>query len=209
MNGSMSRMTVDQAFVLGFKQQRAGNIKAAEALYRQILDVQPQHQQALVWLAKLSFDFGSKDEAAELMRRAIAVNPAAAIYHTTLGMFLSGNGKFDESIAAYRQAIALNSQTPEVYKNLAIALKEVGQLDEAIEAYRQSLALRPEALTASNLLYALHAHPDYDAKRLYEEHVRWNDTYAQTLAPADAKFDNDRAPGRRLRIGYVSADFRS
>jgi len=40
------------------------------------------------------------------------------------------------------------------------------------------------------------------------EHDAWNRIHAQPLAPLIPKHANDRSPGRPLRIGYVSPDFR-
>src|SRR6185312_15451013 len=52
-------------------------------------------------------------------------------------------------------------------------------------------------------LYAVQFYPDYDARRIYEEHIRWNHVCARPLAPAAYEHSNDRNPDRRLRVGYV------
>ena len=51
--------------------------------------------------------------------------------------------------------------------------------------------------------------PGYDkARPIYEECRRWNQQHARPLAKFIRPHGNDTAPERRLRIGYVSPDFR-
>src|SRR5262249_43968490 len=61
---------------------------------------------------------------------------------------------------------------------------------------------------ASALLIILQYHPGYDARAVYEESKRWNDTLVKRLAPNRfTSWANSRDPSRRIKIGYVSPDF--
>jgi len=79
----------------------------------------------------------------ESLRRAIALNPAAADYHSNLGVVFADAGQFDEAIAEFQSAVSLRPENAETLGNLGNALQAKGELDEAIGIYGKALALRP------------------------------------------------------------------
>ena len=115
----------------------------------------------------------------------------------------------EAAIAALGRAIELRPDLAEAHANLGQALKDVGRLDEALVALRRAVAMRPDlARAASSLVYALHFHPDYDAQAILAEHQAWARAHARPLAAEIRPHENDRTPERRLRVGFLSPDFR-
>ena len=129
--------------------------------------------------------------------------------HSNLGIVLWDQGRLDEAIAACHRAIALKPDLAEAHNNLGNALKDQGRLDEALACFRRAVELKPDdSGAASNLVYSLHFHPDHDAPAILAEHRRWDAQFAAPLARLILPHTNEAAPDRRLRIGYVSPDFR-
>jgi predicted O-linked N-acetylglucosamine transferase (SPINDLY family) len=58
----------------------------------------------------------------------------------------------------------------------------------------------------ANRLFHWIYHPDLSAQEICAEHIRWGNQFAALGQEGFA--DHDRTPKRRLRIGYVSPDFR-
>ena len=204
-----SAMTIDETFQLALERHRAGDLPRAEALYREVLRQQPNHVEALHLFGVVAGQIGRLDGAIELIRRAVQIRPDFPEAHNNLGNALKRAGQLDAAESAYRKSLELKPDYAEAWANLGNALRDVGRLDEAIAAYREAMRLRPDLAGAhSNLILTLHYHPDYDGRMIHEELMRWNARHGEPLKKFIRSHDNDRDPERRLRVGYVSPDFR-
>jgi predicted O-linked N-acetylglucosamine transferase (SPINDLY family) len=141
-------------------------------------------------------------------RQVLAVQPNLAEGHFRLGDALMGQGKLDDAVAAYRQAISMKPDFAEAHSNLGNALFGQHRLEEAVAAYRQAIGIRPDFAGAhSNLLLCLNYDDQLTKDHLLAAHREWDERYGER-APTFTTYDNDRDATRRLRIGYLSPDFR-
>jgi protein O-GlcNAc transferase len=145
-------VTIPQAFDLAVQHHRAGRLAEADALYRQILAVQPNHADALHLLGAIAHQVGRDEFAVECIRRAIGVNPAGLHYYIDLGNALATQGQLDEAGASYRRALQFRPDYPEAHINLGNVLRDQGRIDEAIASYRRALQLKPSSHQAHNSL---------------------------------------------------------
>ncbi len=193
---------------LGNALRDKGQWDEAIIAYQNAVAINPRFADAFTNLGAALSDKGCFEESMAACRRAIELQPDLPMPHCNLGRALVGLGHYDDAVAAYLQAIACKPECATAHNNLACAFKDMGKLDQAIVHYRRATTFAPgNAEYGSNLVYTLHFQPDYDAPAIRRELRRFSQRYADPVRQFILPHDVCRTPGRRLRIGYVSADF--
>lgn len=201
-------MSIAETFKQALNQHQAGDLAQAERGYRQVLDLDPGHVDALHLLGVLAHQTGRNDIAVKNIQDALRLRPNFAEAHFNLGIVYGELGNQDEEAACFEQAARCKPNYAQAQVLLGNACKELGRIDEALAAYRAAAQLRPNAADVrSKLILLLNYHPAYDPPRILEECRRWNELFAEPLQASIEAHGNDRDPNRRLRVGYVSAGF--
>ncbi|HEX4054504.1 MAG TPA: tetratricopeptide repeat protein [Tepidisphaeraceae bacterium] len=197
------------AFNLGNALSGRGQYDQAVEMFRRAIALDPAMVDAHNNLGNALQLLRKYKEAAEAYLAALKQKPDYITAYSNLGSTLRTMGKVDESIAAFEQAIRLQPEFHLAHSNMGNSLKDAGRLDEAIAAYRRAIGLEPkDHASHSNLVFAVQYHEDYDSAEILREALRWNALHAQKLKNEIHPHENDRTRDRRLRIGYVGADFR-
>ena len=187
----------------------AGDLdRAVEALRRAIVlrpNHGPSHHNLGVTLEKL----GRSDEAEQAYRRAVELQPREARFHHHLGNALRKQQRLEEAALAYRQALSHDPKLADAYTCLAAVVGQRGLAAEAIAYSRKAVELNPDDASAhSNLLFVLQYDETLPPERLFDEHLAWASRHEMPVLNRHRTHANDPSPERRLRLGYVSADFR-
>jgi predicted O-linked N-acetylglucosamine transferase (SPINDLY family) len=155
--------SLQQTMYLAWQHFQAGRFEQAEELFQQILQVEPNHVDALHLLGLICWQKGQTQRAVEYLQAAVRLKPDFAEAHNNLGSALAILGRSAEAVASYQRALALKPQYVEAYSNLGNALREQGQLAEAEASLRQALRLRPDSAEANhNLAIVLQAQGKLD-----------------------------------------------
>jgi predicted O-linked N-acetylglucosamine transferase (SPINDLY family) len=185
-----------------------GLLEEAVSACRTAIGLIPNSAEAHRYLANALFDQGRLDEAIAACEAALRINPHSAEALNTLGNALAGKDRVEEAIGAFQQALRLKPDYADAWNNLGNALSGDGMAEQAIAAYRKAMALRPKKSNYhSNLLLTMLYAPGTSAPAILEESRRWAQRHAYPPPSARRAHHDDRTPGRKLRIGYVSADF--
>lgn len=191
---------------LGSTLKESGRLDEAEVSLRRALQIKPDYAEAHYNLGNTLKELGRPDEAEASYRRALQIDPDYAKAHSNLGAALHEQGRRAEAEACCRRAIELAPEYAPAHQNLAIVLAYLSDFDEVVAESNLALHLKSDAAVDwEQRLYIYSYHPDLSAEEIYAEFVRWGDRFADPVVDFSA---HDRTPGRRLRVAYVSPDFR-
>ena len=135
-----------------FQRARAlhgeGKFSRAQALYQEILAVQPDQLDALMLSGVLAGQTRDFQWAIRLFDKAIAIDPKNPATHCNRGLALQELKRFDEALDSYDRAIALKADYAVAHFNRGAVLKELDRWDAALESYDRALALDPSFVSA-------------------------------------------------------------
>lgn len=199
----------DSLNLLGVIALQTGNAESALALVQRAVALRPDAPACRNNLGQILERLGREDEAIRCYEAAIELDPEYAEAHNNLGLARQRQDRLAEAESSYRKAIDLDPRYAEPHTNLGNLQKDRGELDAAIASQRRAAELRPDlAALGSNLLLTLHYHAGCSPADLEREHRAWAERHVAPLARARRPHANVPEPERRLRVGYVSPDFR-
>jgi protein O-GlcNAc transferase len=196
---------IDKAQLL----QAAGRIYEAIMLYEAGLKLSPNSVAAHnnlggCYLLKLR-----AHEAIVAFEAAATLWPLSPKPRNNVGVCLKEMGQIDEAIVQFQKSVQLDPTYADAYCNIGSAYASVAENHRAIEAFRQTLNVKPDfAAVGSNLLMCTLSPPDISREQVLTEHVDWARRHALPLRNQLVRWNNDRSPHRRLKIAYISPDFR-
>jgi len=140
--------TIAEALDAAVRHHQAGRAAQAEAIYRQILDVEPDQPDALHLLGVVYSQRGDPATAIDYIGRAIGRRPREAVYLTNLAIAYRALGRLDEAVASLRRAIELRPDLADAHYHLGLTFQQRGMLDEAATCYGRVLEMEPRSVQA-------------------------------------------------------------
>ena len=114
-----------------------------------------------------------------------------------------------DGLRASRRSVAAEPNWSEAHKGLGQALYRSGELDAAIAAFERAVEVDPTNDAAdSHALYCRLFRGTDSPIDLRSLHERWADRHTAGITPLPPAIV-DPSPDRRLRVGYVSPNFRN
>ena len=132
--------SIETEFQTALAHHQAGRLADAERTYRGILARHPRNADVLHLCGVVHAQTGRFDAAAELIGRAIDINPSAGFYRNFANA-LRDSGQLDRAAQAFRQAICFEPGDAELHNRLGAVLLALGQFDEAISACRETVRI--------------------------------------------------------------------
>ncbi len=191
---------------LGLALAREDRFEEAVASYQQALVLNPWFPNAHCYLGATWRKLGRFEEALESFRAALAIDPTHDGAPQRLQEALTRVGRLVEAEELCRRTLSFKPDYAEVRQLLSNTLAYMSKYaDVVMESDRAFEAPSVHPAIWEQRLYCFSYHPDLSAEEIYNEFVRWGSQFPEPQVDFRA---HDRNPKRRLRIGYVSPDFR-
>jgi len=151
---------------------------------------------------------GDFTEAESAFRSAVDIDPNRAAAHRGLGIALLRQNDLSGAFGCCARAVELEPDSAANQYWAAACLLNLGRIEDSVPFLRKAVNLDPAHRRAhANLIWAM----EYDAASTLEEQQSerrlWCERHAKKFLADRSRHANDRDPNRRLRVGYVSADF--
>lgn len=221
----------------GHSRRALGDLTAAAAHYQTAVDGRPQSAEARVMLGWTLRSLDRREDALAQYQQAVALNPDLVEAHNNLGVMHHDRGELDPAITHYRHVLERQPAHVEARRNLAAALRAQGRTEDALAQFEALLTFAPghpyATLLAAQSKRELCRWQDWPAMVAQIKAVAESQAgafspfilFSWPIAP-DILLNCARAYAARttppilavapaaqtkskLRIGYISADFRA
>ena len=152
MNNTKHLSNVTHTLRRAIKHHQKGELQRAEAIYSQVLQIEPSNADALHLLGVVAGQRGRNEIAVGLIEKAINIINTIPLYHYSAGNAYRALDKLAQAIDCYQRALALNPNYFEALYNLGEAFQSQGKVGDAIGCYQRVLSLKPDYYIAYNNL---------------------------------------------------------
>jgi predicted O-linked N-acetylglucosamine transferase (SPINDLY family) len=191
---------------LGAVLQRIGQSEQAIAAFQRALELQPHAIETLNNLGAAYLDLRQLHLAMDCYRASLAENPGDPEANLMLATVYMDLKQYVDAEELCRRALEVNPDFAEMRENRSRILAYLSDFNEVVAESDRAFALKSDhSVMWEQRLYSFSYHPDLSAEAIFKEFERWGDRFPDPVVDFSA---HDRDPHRRIRIGYVSPDFR-
>jgi protein O-GlcNAc transferase len=206
-------LTYDPAYadgfnLLGITLHALGRLDEAVTAYQEAIRLNPADSAYWNNLGNLYREDRLVTKALAAFEQSLQLDPSNFRAHNNLGVLFQQLGDFYKARHCFDEAIRLAPEDSSGWTNLSNLLAFEQRYVEADEASLRGIELNPgKPEPVSQRLFILAGRGDIRLRELFEAHRAFGEMFEQDLPPRPP-LRHRGASGERIRIGYISADFR-
>jgi protein O-GlcNAc transferase len=194
---------------VGIALQAQGQYDAALRLFQQALTKNPKRFDSLNNLGTLLRLMHRPHDALPYLQQAIQQDPKSDLAQSNLIYTLLNLGQVGDALAYAETLLAQNPNSASGHLMYGFALVQQARAIAAMDAFQRCIELEPTAdIAISNGLFTLLYRDDLTREAFVAERQRWVN-YLPATPIRFQEWQGLKQRDRRLKIGYLSGDFRS
>jgi predicted O-linked N-acetylglucosamine transferase (SPINDLY family) len=193
---------------MGLLLFRTGDREEGERLINRAIQLKPDYADAYHNLGNIKRLAHQHEEAERMYRRAIDLDPGNFKALAWIGWLLNDQKRSMEAIGYCERALMINPKHAHAYGVLGSVMSGIGKPGEAVRYLRKAIGRGRNNAAHSSLLFNLNIPPETEQKEIFMESARWGKIHCSHLTRKARPHLNTPLHDRRLRIGYVSGDFK-
>jgi tetratricopeptide (TPR) repeat protein len=137
---------VPVSFYRGICELGEGRAESAMAHFLEALAMGPSREdlgRVLFNIGTCLKELGRLDEAIDVLRKAVEVDPEDLANHNLLGFCYYRTKRHQQAVACFRRAVEIEPNSAIDWANLASNLRDMGEIEEAMAMYEKALSLDP------------------------------------------------------------------
>ena len=169
-------LSIENKFKLALQNQNKKNLIFAEKLYKEILQIEPNHLESICYLATIFAQTKRTNLAKNFFLKAIEINPDNPRINNNLGNIFLQLGENHKALKYFEKSIKLKPNYADAYLNLGLAFKSLGKYEQATSFFEKAIKVQPEHIRSYNILgKTLKELGKYNkALKCYEESIKIN-----------------------------------
>ncbi len=169
-------LSIGNKFKLALQNQNKKNLIFAEKLYKEILQIEPNHLESICYLATIFAQTKRINLAKNFFLKAIEINPNNPRINNNLGNIFLQLGEKHKALKYFEKSIKLKPNYADAYLNLGLAFKSLGKYEQATSFFEKAIKVQPEYIKSYNILgKTLKELGKYNkALKCYEESIKIN-----------------------------------
>jgi predicted O-linked N-acetylglucosamine transferase (SPINDLY family) len=192
---------------LGHALAVCGSTDEGLAACKKAISINPSFADAYNNAGIILKDLGQDRKALRYFSRACALAPDSTLAWNNRGNAQKELGWLGAALQSYRRALELVPDYADPMTGIAAVHMQRGSLDKAVSLLKRAVELSPfNPPVHSSLIMTMNYSPKFSQAEITEESVFWSYLHG-TCADESSLIGKRPAIGRRIRIGYVSADF--